>query len=630
LSEKKRISGKTVAAGIVLIALVVISAGYYLSLPKLPTQVADSDGDGVPDSQDLWPGQDDNVFGSTLYIATGENPASMYTFSSRTDSSETRVINEIYETLTTLRGAAADKVDPGLAYKWEISPDGKAYTFFLRDNVTYTTDSDGDGKLDKMTAKDWVWIFDIVANSNAWSEIGGLPAYDHVVLVDDYTFTVYLKWPVPYFLFFCTNPYTGLQAINPAWVAKNGGPTNEEFLRNHADGTGPYMLKEWVMGDRIVFEANPNYWRGWEGPHVKTIVKKIIPEAATRMMLIGAGDVDIAQVPLTNIPDMIRRVKEENLPLVIPTTDADGNPLLGLREGYLHLNTQVLPTSDLHVRRALAYSFDYDTFVNEVKRGYALKTSGFVPRGVYGYWPEAPSYVFDLDKAKQELEQASPEAKAALKQGITMYYVPGFLIEKEGAIMWQADLAKIGINLELREHDYAGWLDRVAIMPGDPILEWFWDIDYPDPADYAYYYTTKTPFLSDSTWPPNGWNSARAGNATTDALAQQGLLEQDENKRMEIYHTLFTMAYQESWWISMFQSHGASHVENAFQSYVRGYIYNPFTYAHESYYSVYKEPVKSGSAAQAASVEPYLAVLPSAAPNYANAQLARYSKQPCN
>jgi peptide/nickel transport system substrate-binding protein len=272
------------------------------------------------------------------------------------------------------------------------------------------------------------------------------------------TVTFHLAQPWAPFLTTLAQSWGAIQSRE--WVMANGGwdgncatwqnyygkssdQLNETPLGTTAMGTGPYILDHWTRGEEVVLRANEAYWRtepAWEGgpsgaPALKTVIIRQVDEFATRYAMLQAGDADnIAVGSSSDYPQMDELVgvtctldeyyagtcaeTDANQPLVRVTglqstarTDAfftfvmntaDGNNFIG--SGRLDGNG--IPAnffSDVHVRRAFAYCFNYDEYLNNALAGEAIRSNNVMLPGMIGYQDEAPIYTYDPGKCEAEL-----------------------------------------------------------------------------------------------------------------------------------------------------------------------------------------------------------------------------------
>lgn len=482
------------------------------------------------------------------------------------------VLAELYDTLTYLPGGSL-KPEPLLADSWEVSKDGLTYTFKLKPNIKFTTGNPLNADAVKFSI-------------DRLQQIGLGPLYmtgsfDSAKVVDEMTVQFTLKYPYAAWPVILSVPSV-LGVIDPAFVKENGGSTPQkrnDFISNHTAGTGAWLLDSWEQGSRIVLKRNPDYWQGWKGNHLDEVSLETVPEESTRLLRLERGDVDTATVTAGALPALEQRIADQKLPIIIQK-DRDGQPLLSLSTMWINLNNKMLPTSDINVRKALIHAFDYDLWIEQVLNGYGLRMQGMIPRGVLGHVDDYPSYTFDLDKAKSFLDQASPEAKAELAKGLSFRYSPGYVIQDEGALLWQQNLAKIGINMVLEEIDSATLSSLQTSAPGVPIVESRWFPDYPDPDNFIN--AARTDY-----WPPSGYGAAFAGDKKTDELIQQGRVEQDPDKRAQIYRDLELYFHDQAPIMMLAEPSGAINPWNGRATWVKGFEVNPMI--HPLYYPVWKE-----------------------------------------
>lgn len=480
------------------------------------------------------------------------------------------VLQDIYDTLTYLPGGNLS-ASPLLATSWEASTDGKTYTFKLRQGVKFSTGNELNAEAVKFSMDRLTMI--------GLGPLYMTSSYKSTEVVDKYTVKMTLNFPYPAWLTIISNPAVA-GIIDPAFVKAHGpdkANTRNNYVSTHTAGAGAYMLSQWQQGQQIVLTRNPNYWRGWSGNHPKQVILQTVPEQETRTLSIQKGSVDTATIVVSSLPSFLQQVKGNNLPVVVPTTQG-GKPLLSLKTTWLDLNNKMLPTSDINVRKALNYSFNYDLYIQKVLFGYAFRMEGMIPRGVLGHVSDYPSYEFDLDKAKMYLGKASPAAKKALANGLPLKYMPGYVLQQNGALMWQSDLAKIGIKLNIQEIDQATLTTLQTSAPGVPIVESLWSPDYPDADDFIN--AAKTSY-----WPPKGYGAAFAGDAETDKLIQQGVEEQDPDKRKAIYRQLELYFHDQASIIMLAELSGTLNEWNAHLTSLQGLEYNPMF--HPMYYNCY-------------------------------------------
>ncbi|MDD5263930.1 MAG: ABC transporter substrate-binding protein [Candidatus Bipolaricaulis sp.] len=482
---------------------------------------------------------------------TTMDPAIDYTFGSGP------LFRAAYERLVTFN-TASGKIEPQLALSWDVSDDGKFYTFHLRQGVTFHDGAVFDAAAVK-TAYDRVMT---INEGPAWM----LTSYvDSIDVLDDATVRFTMKtYPFVPFLRVLSS-YWGMCIASPTAITQNAGDDmGKAFFRNHLVGTGPYKLVEWVEGQQMVFERFDGYWGGWAGDHVKRIVLRKILDTTTMALLLESGDLDIAYgIPLDEL------------------TSLNGKPgvVVGVHNTFttnmIAMNTTKGPLADVRVRRALSYSFDYASAM-EVFAGYTTPLIGQIPIGMPGHDDSLPHYVFDLDVAKQLL------IEAGYGNGLTLEYT-WVTEEPEGrrvGVLWQDTLRKIGVDLKVTEVTVAGHWDRVSNIATMPDLaNYRWGIDYPDPSSVL------VPLYHGDSAPPAGYNLSRFADPRVNAVLDASGKEPDETKRLQLLaeaqSLLLTGA--SNIWIT------AVPVTVCMRSNVQGYVFEPAAFSSFNFYDLYKK-----------------------------------------
>ena len=297
------------------------------------------------------------------------------------------VTEHIYSALVRLKPDLT--VEPDLAEKWDISADGKTYTFTLRKGVKFHS-----GRA--LTSADVKYTFDrLVDKATASPNASLLAPAESIATPDDGTVVITLKQADASFLTNLTSPATVI--INRDAVQQNGD------LTKTADGTGPFKFKEYVPNTRVVLERNPDYWES-DKPYVDGIEMTIAADDTARTAAVRTGTVDfIEYAPLKDIPSL----KNDNS-LVLA-----GDQNTNIR--YIGLNVTRKPFSDLKVRQAVAAVIDRDAVLGPAVFGYGTPTVEIFPPG---YWAGlgAKASPPDIARAKQLLtDSGEPKCVMAIR-----------------------------------------------------------------------------------------------------------------------------------------------------------------------------------------------------------------------
>ncbi len=470
------------------------------------------------------------------------------------------IVHAAYETLVTFAGTDYTKVVPNLAERWEISDDGLTYTFYLRPNVKFHTGN-------TMTAKDVKFSFERLRNlkdNPAWL----MDVVDKIEVVDDLTVKITLKEPNAAFLAMLVSP--NFSVLDSEAVKAHGGTSAEdadktdtatEWLDQNSAGTGPFILKGWTRGVEVVLERNPDYWRG--PAKLSKVIVKDVRDPATQRMMIAGGDIDVAM----NLDvDLIQAYKQEGGQVV------EGNTMDMV---YMAMTTNPEisePLSKKEARQAVAYAIDYDGIINDLMRGAAIRLPSIIPVGLLGTDPNL-GYPHDPAKAKELL------AKAGYPDGFTVKMVypnrtfAGGLAAETLAAKIQADLAEVGIKLELEPRepvahlaDYRAGKLAMTISP--------WTPDFLDPHGWAIPFAVK------------GGSAAKRvyyDNPKASELAIQAGKITDPEKRAQMYLELQKIMLDDAAFIGLIQPK----VLIAVRPNVKGYVFNPVWWV--DFYEISKE-----------------------------------------
>jgi peptide/nickel transport system substrate-binding protein len=385
----------------------------------------------------------------------------------------------IYDALVTTDDKG--QIRPMLAERWEVSPDGTEYTFYLRKDVKFHS-----GR--KFTAKD------VKAHFDNWQKMptaGKIKALDSTTIVDEYTVRFKLKYPTLVFLNMISQSEWAYASIpDSEAVAKYG--KDYGILPESISGTGPFKVKEWVRDDRIVLERNPDYVWGPEpyankGPaKIDKLVIRTIPEAASRTAELKTGGIDMdIDVAPKDAPELAKT------PGIVLFTAPK------ITANHIGFNMTKPLLQDVRIRKAIAHAVNQQQIIDHVWNGYADFAYGLWHERIEGHTPveEMKKYYheYDLEKAKRLLDEAGwkpgPDG-IRVKDGkplrLSAYIYTKFMEQMMQVV--QADLRKIGVDLEIRELEYAAW--RKALEQGEH------DLRYVDgthsTADFAYWFISSS------------------------------------------------------------------------------------------------------------------------------------------
>lgn len=421
------------------------------------------------------------------------------------------------------------KLVPMLAKSWDISKDGKTYTFHLRSDAKF---SDGS----ELTADVVKRNFDEVLRqttengTHAWLTV--LTKIKTVNVVDDATLKMTLTEPY----------YATLQELavaRPVRILGDAGfPKDDDTSKGvkEAVGTGPWVLKDYKADDYAIYERNEHYWG--TKPDVKEIKVKVIPDAETTAMALEKGDIDLIIGEGAVSTETFKELeKDDNLETQISEPYATRQ---------LVMNTTRETLSDVRVREALAMSFDKATMVDSVTAGME-ETADHVLATNMPYTKDvaAQKAAYDPKKAATLLDEAgwklNASGTAREKDGkpleIEMMYVSADTIQKTMAEAMQSEWAAIGIKVNLVSEELANQVKR---FKGD-------DFDINLFSNYGTPYDPHT-FVNIVASEGFGYHTTMASYDKQQALNKEikhALTSTDEKKRQALYTDILTQIQEQ-------------------------------------------------------------------------------------
>jgi len=434
-----------------------------------------------------------------------------------------RVVQGLFEGLTRLEPVKSHAV-PGLAARWEISPDGITYTFHLRTNLMWSTG-------EPITANDVVYSWIRALDPKTASRYAGqlyyiknAPDFNNGVItnaalvgvkaLDPLTVQVELASPTAFFLDLCAFPTL---AVVPRQAIEKYG--DHWLTHQPLPVSGAYELETWRLNDKIRLVKNPRYW---DAPNTRANILDFLPvgSASTALNLYERGQVDVvwdkSLIPAELLDVLLRR------------PDFHSFDYLGTY--FIRFNTTRKPFDDPRVRQALALALDKELIVKKITRAGEHITSHLVPDGTQNYTPPE-GLGYDVARARQLLAEAGyPGGKGfprfeylfdgAAGSGNNIHESIAIELQQ----MWRDAL---GINMDLRQVEtqvFWGMQSRLDYT----VARSSWIGDYNDANTFLGM------FLTGDGNNETGWSSRRyddlvhRANQTTDVQKREKLFQQAE------------------------------------------------------------------------------------------------------
>lgn len=433
------------------------------------------------------------------------------------DNAGMTVIRACYDRLVEMTPDGTD-IRPGLAKSWTISDDGLTYTFLLVENATFHDGS-------PVTADAVKYSLERSINlGKGWSDmLIEAIAEDGITVVNDYEIVLHLTKPTPFFLDLLALAGPG-SILNPAVVEANitdEDPFAETFLYENVAGSGPFKLVEWSHGQYLAMERNDDYWG--TPAYLDQVIMRSIPEASTQSTMIQGGDLDVA----ANLPPEVFAMLDARDDVNVLSSNT-----LGFSALYFNCTDPIL--SNVLVRQALSYAFDYETAL-AIAGPLGTPSNGLLMRGMMGYDTEREPYQQDLVRARELL------TRAGYPNGFTMTCIyPPWGTIPDLMVTAQAAFAEVGVTMKIQEMAFGPYLE--AVNNGDsPVFAWEGGPVLNDPHAQLYQRVHSSQIGTGS-----GGNIQNYSNAAVDALLEAGLNEVDQAKRAEIYAQVNRILFDEA------------------------------------------------------------------------------------
>ena len=444
------------------------------------------------------------------------------------DTTSAFIIGEVFSGLVTLNTDL--QIVPDIADRWEISQDGLIYTFHLLPDAKFA-----DGK--PVTAQDFVYSLNRAADPELASpvartylsdivgvtevldgeatEISGLKA------IDERTLEITIDAPKAYFLAKLTYPTAFV-------VDKDNVESGGDNWTDTPNSTGPFMLKEYKIGEHIILERNDNFYR--EPAYIDRAVFNLAGGQA--MALYENDEIDITGVSIFDL----ERLKDPTEPLSSELKIAPP----GFSVSYIGFNVNEPPFDDVHFRRALNLAIDKELIANEVLAGLTVPAYGILPPGFPGYTDGLEGLKYDEEAAKAELEMSKYADPADRPRIILSVTGTGGDIGIDMQVILEMWKNTLGVEVEIQQVEWATYLQDLNRRKFQ-IYALGWQADYPDPQD----------FLDILFHTESETNHGAYSNPEVDAMLEEARVERDAGRRVELYNKVEQMIIDDAAWVPL-------------------------------------------------------------------------------
>jgi peptide/nickel transport system substrate-binding protein/oligopeptide transport system substrate-binding protein len=439
-----------------------------------------------------------------------------------TDVPTGRAVSYLFDGLT--RFSADAKLQPALAERWDVSPDGKVYTFHLRSGVKFHNGTpfhsldvvhSFERVLDPRTKGGRGWPLYPITGARDFAD-GKVDTIRGLATPDDSTVRITLDTALAIF--------PKLLAMPVASVVPDSTPSN---FGEHPVGTGPWRFVQWKHDDYVLLARNPTYWGG--APKLDSLMIRIVPEPSTAVAEFESGNVDLLYVPEAETQQWEGTDDKKALLASAPA----------LRLWYVAINTTRGPLRDVRVRQALNYAVDVKTILQRVIGGRGRLAAGVIPPSLEGADTTRQPYGYDPQKAKQLL------AAAGFPNGFDVeLWVGQDEAFQHVAQSIQAYLAAVGVRAKIVQRDNSS--AREAARNGQTdlsIKDWY--ADYPDAENFLY------PLLHGANRGVGG-NVSFYENPAVDRIISEARVTQDDARRIALYTRADSLAFTDAPMIYLF------------------------------------------------------------------------------
>ncbi len=384
------------------------------------------------------------------------------------------IFDRLVEAITVSPGQS--ELVPGLAESWDISEDGKVYTFHLRKGVLFHNG-------EELTAEDVVYTFDRMLNPatkalntdildfvvGAQERLDGkADSTSGLQALDDYTVQITLREPYAPFIAIMASPQASI--FNKTFTEAVGDQFG--LSPETTCGTGPFMLKEYVLNDYQTLAANEKYYRG--RPKLDKVIIRVVADAETMRLLFESDELDLfdCDYAISQLPYFFESEKWKD--------QIRSGPRVGVY--YYNMNQRIKPFDDVRVRKAFQMAIDRQKILDSRFYGKGALENGVMPRGLLCYNPQQEPIEYNPQKAKALLAEAGyPDGVDMTISQVSTWSSKWVDINE----IVQSMAKEAGFNITIQQMDESAYY--ATRRTGDvPSYVQVWSADFNDPDNFFY------------------------------------------------------------------------------------------------------------------------------------------------
>lgn len=476
-------------------------------------------------------------YGGKLILASIGEPSNLIPILAA-DSASHEVAGFLYTSL--IKYDKDYNIVPLAAKSYEVLEDGRLFRFELREDVYWQ-----DGV--QLTADDVYFTYKLTIDPKTPT-----PYAADCLLVKEFKQTGKFSFEVRYEKPYARAIITWMMAILPKHILEHEDITKTAFARSPV-GAGPFKLKEWKTGSRLVLEANENYFEG--RPYLDSLIYRIIPDVTTIFLEAKAGKVDY--LGLTTQQYLLQTKGRE--------WDEVWNKYKYIANGYTYIGFNLKHPffADRRVRQALSYASDRDTVIKGALLGLGEKTAGPYKPGTWVYNTALSPYPYDPQKALELFAQAGWTRgkdgylqKDGRRFSFTVLVNQGNKERETVLLILQEQWKKLGIDIKIRTVEWATFINEFVLKGQYDAVILAWNIlEDPDICDVWH----------SSAIRQNGLNFVHFRNAEADMLLEKGRSTADRTERKAYYDRLQEILHEEQPYLFLYVPYALPMVQKRFQ-----------------------------------------------------------------
>ena len=494
----------------------------------------------------------------TLIFCSEGSPVKLNPQVATDGPSFTASANTVFDRLIEYK-MGSTQLEAGLAKRWEVSPNGLEYTFYLRKNVSFHSNDlftptrpfnadDVIDSLQRMRDKNHP-LHNI--NGSTFEYYNGLDIEKNlksIIKEGDYRVKIVLKQPeAPFLTYFALGAMSITSKEYGEKLVALGKP---ELFDMRPIGTGPFIFKKYVKDTLIRYKAFKKHFS--KAPLVDHLIISITPNPNVRFQKLKTGECHLISEPARSDLEIMKN--HEHIQLAQEK---------GMNVGYLAINTTKAPLNKKKVRQAINMALNKKSYKKAIYFGHAMIAKNPFPPSLWSYNDDIVDYEYDPKKAKELLAEAGHPQGFSTELWVLPVSRPYNPDGRKMGEMMQADLKKIGIQAKIISYDWGTYLDKTS-KGEHSMAQLGWSADFPDPDNFLNIllscHATKT-----------GSNVSRFCHKEFDRLINEAKRLTSKKKRAKLYRKAQEIFKEEAPWVPI--AHSVFY--RAMRKNVKGHVISP-------------------------------------------------------